>query len=390
MRKAVIIWFGLAVGSVSASGAGLEMGKCVEYPHAGVAMAVPKGFDCKQPGGAMDVMRAVFSKAGRPVQSVQLSAYAVPVETTAKDFSASRSQELSQLLAVRNMEVLKETSMPVAGLTGSAQRLRYTYRGEKVEAASVCFIRDLPARKFRLCYLLSVECDQEHKGALLRIVGETVKSVSLISVCHPMDIPVGPFGPVMEIRSSGYSFAPPIRWYVSRMGEDLVASQRDYLRPELHLDGLPVPQLRVIARPLSAFVDSKSSALECRDKLYQAIARHGSPVVAQVVSEGPAKLGGKDAYQFVILQKPAATTTTKSADSVATQPAKPAGESIVIAQRTMCTALAEKNMSYSLVLMCPTGDGSSADQLLNKLAEGFALMPSPASQPVATAPAEKK
>jgi len=453
-----------ALGSPAAGP--VEMAPPVEYPQTGIALAVPKGFEFAQPAEHTDILQAVMTEGGQPVQSVKLSAFTVEAETTAEAFAAERVRQLAGAIAVRDLEVLKQTEMTVAGITAVAQRMKYSFRGEPVQAAGVCFVRDLPLPGRKVCYLLAVECAEKQQDKLLPVLGEVVKSVSITAVRRPMEVPMGPKGPAIANQKAGYSFQPPVKWFATWLGEDLVTGQGDYLRPELGMDGLPLPQLRVIARPAPAGADgspggtpdlgspaagatgdsprSEISSKECSDqccrRLFEAMKAKAPEVEAKLLSEGPAKVAGRDAYQFVVLQAgpleepsvQAATTPVETRPAsaagrpvaalpMATLPAASlpaslpqagrqaatdpsagpqAGDPIIIAQRTVCVLAggsaaspppsghapgqAGRDTVYSLVLICPTADQKLAEAMLDELAEGFSLNRVEGLRPAAT------
>jgi len=404
----VVIPFALTalVAAGQATEADVAAGKLIEFPHVGIALSLPDGFERRQPIDQTEVFRAVRMDREEPVQSIRLSAFAVGERTTAKDFSSERIRQLEAALAVRDLEVLKETAMPVAGTVGLAQRLRYDYRGEDVEAAGVCFVREKAAEGHRICYLLSVECAAKHVDCLLPALGEVIKSIAFVSIRRPGEAPIGPLGPEITDAQSGYTYSPPLRWFASWMNGVLVTGQLDYLRPESGVDGLPLPQLRVLAVSVAEGTSTKASAAQYRDRIHDLAAKRGLHDRTRLVGERPAKLSKRDAHQFVILQMPETMPTTKPAVTmptnsgrVSTKPAQTqpvrttrGDETLAIAQRTLCAPYKGKTFSYSVILLCQTEDGKAAEAMLDKLCEGFSLAEptSPPATKPATSPAVQK
>jgi len=396
MLVRTILLSAVVMGAAQLAAGAVEMAPPREYPTAGIALAVPKGFTFRSPSDQSDVMFAVLMMDKTPAASVRLSVFVVGDDVTAKAFSAERVRQIGSTLAVRNLKVIKETTMTVAGLAAVAQRLAYTFRGDPVQAAGVCFIRSLPGAGRKLCYLLTVECGQGHQDKLLPILGGVLKSISMIALRRPMQVPVGPACPAVKCPRAGYEFAPPADWFVIRKGDDLIVSQSDYLRPDLGVGDLPLPQLRVMARRSPVGVDSKAAADQCRSRLFDMMKSRAGGVRAVLLSSGPAKLAGRDAYEFVVLQKPVGPTGTAptAAAPTASRPAgtRPAGQaerqdkdSVIIAQRTLCVAGPSNVTTYSLVLVCPTSDGTLARRMLAQLAEGFRLLGEPQDRPAGPA-----
>ncbi len=382
-----------AIAAHAATDAAVEMAPAIEFPHVGVALSVPEGFQFQQPDEQHLVMRSVLKDGEKAGMAITLSAYLVDGETTTEKFAERMLDELQADLRVRRLEVLKETPMPVAKLEGKARLLTYTYRGEKTTSAGVCFIRELTSPAVRICYLLQIEALEKRAVKVLPIFGEVVKSVSLTEVRSPADSPFDPTGPATVDLRRGFSIRLPVRWFVRPTATGIRAALSDYLR-----GGLPIPVLQVAVIDGSPQMTSRecgrAGLAEAQKGAYKAGLKD------EVLSEGPATLGGLAAHEFVLLQstapqtKPAtaaAPTTTSgpaatapaaaSAPATATQPAEGA-KSVIIAQRTACLpGPAGRRRSYSLVLAYPGGDGNAARAMLEKLAAGFSLRKAPASPP---------
>lgn len=395
-----------AIAAPAATDAAVEMAPAIEFPHVGVALSVPEGFQLQQPDEQRLVMRSVLKDGEKAGMAITLLAFLVDGETTTETFAKRMVDDLRAELAVRRLEVLKETPMPVAKLQGKAQLLAYTYRGEKTTSAVVCFIRELTSPTVRICYLLRIEAPEKRAVKVLPIFGEVVKSVSLTEVRHPADSPFDPTGPATVDLRGNFSIRLPVRWFVRQTATGIAAGLSDYLR-----GGLPIPALQVAVID----VPPQMTSQDC-GKAWLATARKGAYETGlkdEVLSEGPATLGGVAAHEFVLLQSavpqtqpptataPAGTTgpaatapatatapTAASAPATATQPAEGA-KSIITAQRTACVlGPAGRGRSYSLVLIYPGGDGKAARAMLEKLAAGFSLRKAPTSRPAGTT--EKK
>jgi len=385
----------------SAAGAAVEMAAPVEYPHAGLTLAVPEGFEFLQPLEPADIVRAVAMENKVPVQSVHLLALPVAEDVTAETFARGRMAQLRQDLAVRHLEVLKETTMPVAGIAGRAQRLKYTYRGQPTEAASVCFVREVSYPAVRICYLLTVECVAERAETLLPILGEVVKSIKLTVQRRTEELPAGQFGPPVRDLARGYSIRPPLRWFLVRTANGLAAAQADLSGSGPEVGGLPLPQMRVITQQVAADATGESCA---QDYVKRAIVAASAPegdLRAELLRHGPTTLAGRKGWQFLVRQapkaeaqtRPAATTMPAATRPAATRPAEARPQAMIIAQRTICVPCDEgQRKSYSLVLLYPGAADEAAEKMLGQLAEGFDLCPvprGPATQPM-TAPSPAK
>ena len=378
----------LVAASVAAFGATTQTAGLIEFPHAGISLVLPKGFECRQPEEPFDLMRAVAKDAGTPTQAVSLLAYPVDEKVTVKQFAESRLSDMESDLAIRHLTVVKDTPMEVAGIVGLAHSMTYTCRGEKTVAASVCFIRELAAPQVRICYLLSVECAEKQADKLLPIFGETVKSISLTAVRRPTDLPVGKLGPAVRDSQRGYQFCPPLRLLVRQTPVGLIAAQTDCLRCA-SVGGLPLPQLRVIVGDVEASATCEQYAKGCLRLAMQEAEKSGPQVSSKVLLEGPAQMAGMEAYQFVLEQSSRAEPSSTPASTPASNQAD---EPVITVQRSMCLRQADgRKKGYSLILLCSDGQAKAAGAMMQELAEGFSLLaPTTASGPTATATAPRK
>ena len=98
----------------------IEMGEFVEYPHAGVSVALPVEFESKIPQGAIQVANAVKMIDGKPEKLVVLSAAPVEPRDNPKSVADMVIEDLKRNPAVENVNIIKETKMPVGGMPGVA------------------------------------------------------------------------------------------------------------------------------------------------------------------------------------------------------------------------------------------------------------------------------
>ena len=378
MGLAVLAALAVSAAALGATRAEIPMSEPIEFPHAGIVLSVPAGFEFRQPAEQTDVMRAVATKAKQPAQAISLSAFAVGEEVTTKSFAASMLENLRNNLVIRHLKVLKETPMPVAKLEGLARSLSYTFRGEKTLSAGVCFIRELTSKSARICYLLRVEAREKHGDKLLPFFGQMVKSVRLTPVRRPIDVVISALGPSIKDFTRGYSLRPPDRWFARLTDGGVIAGQSDYLR-----GGLAMPQLQVAVQDVGLETNSKDCAKRWLNR--GTLSARKSGLATEVLSEGQAELAGLEAYQFLLLQSPKAQATSNPATEPATKPA--ADEAMIIAQRTVCVdAPGGKRKSFSLVILCPGGDDKAAEAVIEKISRGFRLLS--ASKPARTRPAK--
>ena len=366
----VSAWALLLFAAQAAPGAAkpVVMGKVQEHPHAGIALAAPTGFQPQSLSAPYDVMHSVVLEDDRPVQGVTLSAFPAAAKVTADEFADLKMAELNRNLAIQQLKLLKKTTMPIAGATGSARLMSYTFRGVKTLAAQVYFLREVQGAKLRICYLLTVVCSAARQPRLLPTLGAVVRSVRLISVRHPVLAGDVKLGEPVEDYNLGYSVRRPAGWYVAKIPVGVELGQVDYL-----LGGVPMPSAQLLATKLS----SDEATSEACAKMYIGIAKAAAlqrKHSCQAISQGPAKLGGLDAYQFVLLQVPGGAGPAPRAEADK--------ESVVIVQRTACLPAEPggKPRVFAFILTGRGRDAKPAEALMETLAASFRRV-QPATRP---------
>lgn len=353
----------LAGGILPARGvrADVAMNGCVELPHAGVVLAVPKGFSLQHLRESHDVMRAVLTEKRRAIQAVSASAFAVGPKETAESFAEKMRAEMQKSLVIRELKVRKKTPMTVAGLSGSAWLLSYTYRGVATVAARVFFLRDLPKAKVRVCYVLTVESAIEREDKLLPVLGEMIKTFKLIDVRRPVSLGIEDLGLPWPDARHGYAVRIPRGWYAALTKVGLQMAMTDYLA-----GGEPSLTATVAVLPAQAGATARSCAAGAVALATKAAA--GQNRLTTVAAQSAAKLGGVDGWQFVLRQVP---KKTGNGDLP-----------VFIVHRLVCRPAAGKGktpVSYSLILICQGGHEKRAVGMMEKIADGYRFLAPPAS-----------
>ena len=341
----------------------LRMGKVLEFPHAGVALAAPEGFEPQNVGEPFDVLRAALLKGSKSVQAVTLSAFPVAEKVTAAGFADAMAAELRKNLAIRHAKETPRVPVRVAGIEGVGSRLSYTFRGTKTAAARVYFIRRIKSPQVRICYVLTVESTAERKSDLLPILDATIKSLKLTTVRRPRAVGVSKLGRPFKDHRHGYMIRPPLGWYITTIPAGVVLAQADYLGGSL---AAPSIQVQVSVRNVLDHATSKGQATKCIETALKASAGY------KVVSQGQGKLAGLPGYRFVLRGEPAAKGQT--------QPKGKPEPPVTILQRTACVAGAAGRpaKSYNVVLVCQGARIKELEGMMEKIASGFELLKSPA------------
>ncbi|MCD4823943.1 MAG: hypothetical protein K8S55_05005 [Phycisphaerae bacterium] len=395
----------------------IKMNKPVDFPHAGIRLAMPTGFDRQPLGEEFAVMVAKRIEGMRATQSISLMAFPVSSDQTAEAFSQSLLSNLKGDLAVRHLKVLNKTKMRIAGLDGLAQSIAYTHRGIETVAVGVCFIRQVKktpvagesadakkADSFAIAYLLSMEVAATHKNILFRTFDEIVKTIALTDFRKPIDVIKQFKGPFLKDHRSGCGVRVPPGWVgvVGKTG--LSVFQADYLA-----GGVPSPIIQVV----SLEVPNTAAPEACGKKAIEFERKQGFTI--DILSQGPVTVGKNSFYQFVLRKsvyreaespaatpatpgqkppgktapataptketKPAATTappaetTPKAKQPAAAQPVKKKElVASVIEVRRLLNLPSEnvgKSWHYAIIMTCQDCDEKQAVAFMDKFTKGF-------------------
>jgi len=374
----------------------VRTGARIQFPHAGISLAAPEGFEYEAPESPVVVMRAVRKANGKAAWAVTLMAFCVDQEVTAEQFVDALVAGQQETLAVRDLNVRKKVPMTVAGIKGTGRLMEYTFRGVKTLAAGAGFIRQGRAGGApRICYVLlveSAELSPPKRTMLLAILGEVIKTVRMVPFRHPIDAQIRASADPLGGPGLGCSIRPPLGWYATVSDTGVGLGQTDYL-----LGGEVTLRAQVMSRSRPAGTISRQHVEEC---LRLARRRMEADGKVTVVSQGAAELAGRGGWQFVArLEGAAPTTASAPATSRAAGPALPP---VFVVHRAVCADLPTagdgppQTVSYDLVLTAtgPNTDAARAQAVMDRLAEGFlfaaaADVPRPATAP-SSGSAEKK
>ncbi len=358
---------------------GIEMGAPVEYPTAGLRFALPVGFANRPLRESSQVALAVRGEGTEAAQSFSAHAFPIGKGVTAKAFLKFVTESIQRKLAIRNLELVEEAGVSFHGIEGAAQLATYSHRGTESAAMVVCFVRQAsrpsePAdsEPVYLAHLLVVETPKAQIDSVAPTLAKVLETVSLSELRRPIEMPMQDVGAPIENRSLGFAIRQPDGWIATSDETGLVMGRIDYL-----LGGIASPEARVLTATVADSWTSKSFG----ENAIKLKTEQGFEM--EVLSQGPARLGGKDGYQFVI---------RKTALSAATEPApepgqikpislpsapKPASSYIEIGRLICLPAEQDKKKLYALVLDCYYCEVEQAQEVMDKIASGFVLLKPP-------------
>jgi hypothetical protein len=336
----------------------------VVLPHAGISLALPAGFEQAVSGDPMDVVRAVQSSGGQVLSAISITTVIVSDRDTAESVADQKVNELSRRLAIRHLQILSKVEMPVAGQKGATRLLSYTFRGQKTFAAQVFFLRQPSEPKVHLCYVLTVECTPAKQKMLLGLLGDLVKSIKLIPLQRPCDMPVTELGDPLKDPKRGYTIRPPAHWPAEMSSTGFRTGL-----PDFTLDGRLLPTVRLAISEVPENTSAQTFAEKMLDVAQKSSEERN--IRFDVISKGAAKMADKDAWQFVVRQ----TELSKDASQ---------RDTVIIVQRTVCVPRGQFMpwQSYTLAGIGQNCEPSVVVDLVNKLAEGMEITaPESASNP---------
>ena len=354
-------------------------GQVREYHSAGVALAVPEGFE-HQPGrSATEIVRAVKYVSAKQRVFVVLSAQPVKAGVSAEEYAGQTEAKSRQAGDIKNLEILKRTTIPIATLAGVGRLMSFTSDGQSAVAIRVYFIREAANSSPRVCYVLSVTAPASHRNLVVPTLGKITQTLKLIEFRHPSVDDITQPGAAVEDKKRGYSMAVPHGWHWKRTVTGMELGVTDYL-----LGGIDSPLVNITVASIGPGVDATDCGLKFLGMLIQDVSAQG--LVTKPLERSEVKMGGLDAYQVVVRQ--AELSAGRTGDKTAAPPRR----SRIVVQRTICATAkypgqeTPQRNSYVLTVICRGSNAKAAAELAEKLSAGFTIL-APTKPVAATSPA---
>jgi hypothetical protein len=353
------------------------MAAAVDYPNAGISLAVPRDFEGEATSSMFDVMRFSLADKEHTIQAVSLSVFPVREGVTADAYAEGIFNAMPTLV-FRQLRLLKKVQMDdVAGQHAAARVISYVYRGVEAQAATVYFIRELKEPKVRLFYALNVETIAQKQGLLIPTLDQVVKSITLSDVRHP-SAQIKDLGPPVVDARNGFSIGVPRGWFVQPNGDGFTLGQTDYLA-----GGIPGILVTAAVGGASPGGDSQQCA---KKYLADLLAAKNDKVKTEVISQGRALVGGDEGYQFAVEQSVREAASVPAAQTPAA--ANAVKTRAIIVRRVLC-AKGDNNQPKSYVISLAGADiGVDAGvTALDKIAQSFKLLAATTAPATSSAPA---
>ena len=353
----------------------VEMAPPVEYPHAGIALAIPRELTPQALRDPFEVARAARAGGGRTVLALSVSAFPVDSKVQAGAFADAMLAELKRRPGVRKLKVRGRGPLKIAGSDAAARRISYIVGDrDRVVALWAVFVRQVEPPGVRICYFLSVEAAGEHQARIQPVFAEAAKRVRLIDLERPSAKTMG--GPGLKLKDTrhGFSIRLPPAWYVLRAagrhpaftvweGKVLVTEtplemgQTDYLA-----GGRGGVKASVVVGNIPPGMTAAAFGDQAWRHAVQASAR------AARVSAGPVRVAGLQGHQGVmkLARRPAGLADPRRKQPRATFV-------IVRALRVPPEKKGRRGRGYALLVRCRADDAEAAGAMMDRLAAGFEL-----------------
>jgi len=348
----------------------IELGATIRLGFAGVSLALPEDFRLVTSAERQVVLQAAQERGGKPVVTVTLSAWPVSRQLALRSFAANRNETLKGLVSIRDLKVHTSRALKVAGLPGQVQIQSYTSCGVETTALRLFLLRSPSGWKFQMGYVLAVEAERRLGQRALSVFSAVVPTLKFFDPVSPASEKVTSLGPAIVTRRWGYAFRPPEWWkaQVAKAGDIVTVFQTDYLRGwvrmpwGLDLARMPEGRLQVVRSQ-----DGPERCARAMLALYREVLKRLKRT-GRLVQQGPAKMAGRQGYQFVLKYR--------SIDPAG-------GQAGIVVIRAACA----NGLGYVLMLNGDMNDPKPLVSAVDRMAQGLELTKpqQPATQ-AATAP----
>jgi hypothetical protein len=273
---------------------------------------------------------------------------------TLKSFMDFMTDAMHQWSFVKDMAVDSEAEVPFQ--TGSAlvRLVGYTNTaGAKSLMGWVAFIREPKDGKgARTAYILGAAVAEKQRAKLLPAMAAICKSIELTPPASPAADAINTQGAVYDDPQLLYAVSLPWGWAGKETDKGYEMGQIDFAR-----GNVVSPKVEVIAISVPAATAAKAFGEEAIQK------KTPKGTTAQILSQGPAKLSGQDAQQFVVKQTPGPGAE---------------GAPLLFAARLTCVdQKGSGRMLYAVVLRTYDDDAKKAEAILDKVAGTFKVLGAP-------------
>ncbi len=342
---------GMGASSEAIMSAGPPMQEPVDYPWAGVRLALPTEARQDRLSHINRVMTADAGTADDP-QRIALSVYPIAEGVELQAVMASVTKYMNDQLGITNVTPETDAVVPFLDSTAAVNVLSCDYSGKRIVGARVCFIRESPSSGGqRLAYVLTMAVLEERSDELLPALAAVARSIELTDFSQPIDLPISFVGPRIADPQLGYSLRQPAGWVGSFDHRGFSMGQFDFTK-----GGAISPRVEVVVLTIPADQTPESFGKQAIE------AKVAEGYEMTVLSHGQAELAGLEGYEFAVAKRSGET------------------KSIEIARFTLVPLDDDQQRLYALVVRCQGATEAQARTVLDAIASEFTLRPPDATE----------
>ncbi len=347
-----------------------KMAKAVDYSWAGIRIAIPEGFINRTLDKPRHVLIADSSKDAEPL-TVAVGTLAVGSDVTAAAVQNYIMNKWAASPGVSNLTLVEEREITVASLQGVGRLIKYKIDGAEAAAVALAVVRDVKrpdgAAPIRIAYGLLVRSTRKNMTPMIGVINGVAKSAEFTEVSRGVDLPIELTDNTIQDEKGLYAMRIPKGWASSRDKTGISMGQMDHL-----LGGATSPSLRVVTLNVGA----DKTAKVCGESLIDyAIKKRARKI--EILSQGPAKVGSVDGYQFV-MRKQVLLEKDQSGQDKYSEPFTEIGALVA------APAGPGQKRYHVIVLTCYDCDPKKAESLMEKIVSGFTMLSGKASAAKAT------
>ena len=271
--------------------AGPAMQEPVDYPWAGVRMALPEGFKQTQ----LTQINGIFAASGGNLEAPQrasLTVYPLPHDMDLTTLMDAITKDMDARIGVSEVKIEGDAIVPFYDKSAIIRQMSLEYSGNTFVGARVCFIRDVktPSGEIKhVAYVLGLGMLEAHANELLPSLAAMMRSMEPIDFESPINLPVSTEGQQIADPQLGFSIHQPNGWAGAFDEDGFSMGQFDPLS-----GGIVSPRVEVIVHKITDGHTPQSigqAAIE---------ARTAEGFTMTVISHGETQLAGKDGYEFIV------------------------------------------------------------------------------------------
>ena len=369
-----MLWVMLAAMVLAAGGAQADVGDAASgpatFPHAGISLSLPAGFEALPLMEMYQLVRAVRGDDDLVDEAIALMAIPMAGDATAEQFAEDMLADMQQQLAFRDVELLAGAEATLDGLAGQRRVVQYRQADNENVAAAAIVVRPLGDSGQSVCYLLMTECSADRREQAEALLDEVAATVAWTDVTSPMACETPDLAEPIELSAIGCAIRRPAGWFAVALPDFVEMGLIDFT-----VGGMTSPMVRLLARQTDPEDDAEAVSAESLAMAMQLAEEIGDQ--ATVVSQGPATLGDHEGQEFVLLLTPTGRPVAElQAPDAGSAAAPQTPSSVVVMQRTVCVISDDgaEAVAYLLTLVCESDNVAAVEPIMDRVAEGFSFL----------------